>query len=60
MVNGSIKQCADSGYIIVGSSSKASGDYDELLIRTDKNGDMVTGVPGIIQNSYIIKAYPKG
>ncbi len=57
-VNGSIKQCADSGYVIIGSSSKASGDYDELLIKTDKNGDMVTSIPGIIQNSYTIKAYP--
>ncbi len=60
-VNGSIKQCADSGYIIVGSSNKIDtgfGDYDELLIKTDKLGNMVTGIPGIVQNSYEIKPYP--
>jgi hypothetical protein len=60
-VNGGIKQCADSGYIIVGSSSnncQPTGNYNVLLIKTDKNGAVVTSVPNIQETTYSINPYP--
>lgn len=61
-VNGCIKQCADGGFIIAGSSSNncnpMTGDYNVFLIKTDKDGNTVTGLPNIKQAEAGIKAYP--
>jgi hypothetical protein len=60
-VNGSIKQCADSGYIIVGSSSdncQPTGNYNVLLVKTDKNGVVVTSVSNIQETMFSINPYP--
>jgi len=71
-MNGEIKQCADKGYVIIGSTSnncQYTADYNVLLIKTDSNGNglpspesyyynNLSGIPILQQSDCSFSNYP--
>ena len=56
-VSGSIIQCSDSGYVIVGRSN-SSGNYDAELIKTDVFGNIPVGIENTVSNTNSVLVYP--